>query len=127
MIFLKIAVFIVAGVVFLGLIRKNSSAFVIFAEITIIAVVLTIIVPEIENLLLLFDNFESVSSIGESTLKIMFKSFGILAVGSVVIDICRDNGENAVAGVVEMVIKILAVSCALPVFSAVIEIALTFF
>ena len=83
--------------------------------------------PEVENLLSLFDNFESISSIGESSLKIMFKTFGILAVGAVVSDVCRDNGEGAVAGVVELGMKILAVSCALPVFTAVIEIALTFF
>ena len=125
--FLKIAVFVIAGVVLLMLTRKNTPVVAVLCEIALVAVVVLSILPEAEKLLSLLENFEGISSIGESSLKIMFKAFGILAVGAVVTDICRDNGENAVAGVVELGVKILAVSCALPVFTAVIEIALSFF
>ena len=125
--FLKIAVFVIAGVVLLALTRKNAPIIAILCEIALVAIIVMSIMPEAEKLISLFDNFESISSIGESSLKIMFKTFGILAVGAVVTDICRDNGEGAVAGVVELSVKILAISCALPVFTAVIEIALTFF
>ena len=125
--FLKIAVFVIAGIVLLVLTKKNAPALAILCELALVGVVILNIVPEAENLLSLFDNFETISSVSESSLKIMFKTFGILAVGAVVSDICRDNGEGAVAGVVELGMKILAISCALPVFTAVIEIALTFF
>ena len=125
--FFKIAVFVIAGIVLLVLTRKNAPTLAILCEIALVAIIVMSIMPEVEKLLSLFDNFESMSSIGESSLKIMFKTFGILAVGAVVTDICRDNGEGAIAGVVELGMKILAVSCALPVFTAVIEIALTFF
>lgn len=124
---MKIAVFVIAGIVLLGLTRKNSPNLAILCEIALVAMIVLSIIPEAEKLLSLIDNFESVSLIGENSLKIMFKTFGILAVGAVVSDICRDNGEGAVAGVVELGMKILAISCALPVFTAVIEIALTFF
>lgn len=123
----KIAVFVVAGIIFLGLIRSKASVFVVFAELTIITVVLSAIAPEIKSLSELLEGFQSVYTVGEESLKIIFKSFAILAIGSVVIDICRDNGEGALAGVVDMVVKILAISCAVPVFTAVIEIALTLF
>lgn len=125
--FFKITVFVVAGIVLLVLTRKNTPSLAILCEIALVAVIILNIIPEAEKLLSLFDNFESISSIGESSLKIMFKTFGILVVGAVVADICRDNGEGAVAGVVELGMKILAISCTLPVFTAVIEIALTFF
>ncbi len=124
---MKIAVFVIAGIVLLGLTRKNLQNLAILCEIALVAMIVLSIIPEAEKLLSLIDNFESVSLIGENSLKIMFKTFGILAVGAVVSDICRDNGEGAVAGVVELGMKILAISCALPVFTAVIEIALTFF
>lgn len=125
--FLKIAVFVVAGIAFLLLVKRNSPGFVILCEITIIAITIVAISPEIENILSVLDSFEGVSSVGDISLKIMFKAFGILAVGAVVADVCRDNGESAVAGVVELSVKVLAISCALPVFSAVVEIASTFF
>ncbi len=125
--FFKIAVFAVAGVVFLLLVKRNAPTFAILGEITLVAITVLAIMPEIENILALIDSFQGFSSVSETALKIMFKAFGILAVGAVVADICRDNGESAVAGVVELSIKILAISCALPVFRAVIEIASTFF
>ncbi len=125
--FLKIAVFVIAGVVLLVLTRKNAPVIAIICEIALVAVIILNVIPEAEKLISLFDSFDRVSSIGETSLKIMFKTFGILAIGAVVADICRDNGESAVAGGVELGMKILAVSCALPVLTAVVEIALTFF
>lgn len=127
MIFLKIAVFVIAGIVLLVLTKKNAPAIAILCEIVLVGAVILNIIPEAEKLLSLFNDFETISSTSEGSLKIMFKTFGILAVGAVAADICRDNGESAVAGVVELGMKILAVSCALPVFTAVVEIALTFF
>lgn len=125
--FLKIAVFVIAGIVLLVLTRKNAPIIAILCEIALVAVIVLNIIPEAQKLISLFDNFDGVSAIGDTSLKIMFKTFGILAVGAVVADICRDNGEGAVAGAVELGMKILAISCALPVFTAVVEIALTFF
>ncbi len=111
----------------LVLTRKNTPLIAILCEISLVALVILNVLPEAEKLLSLFGSFDAISSISETALKIMLKSFGILAVGAVVADICRDNGEGAVAGVVELGMKILAISCSLPVFTAVIEIALTFF
>lgn len=115
------------GVILLVLTRKNTPTLAILCELTLVAIIVLSILPEAEKLISLFNDFDNVSTIGETSLKIMFKTFGILAVGAVVADVCRDNGEGALAGVVELGVKILAVSCALPVFTAVIEIALTFF
>lgn len=125
--FLKIAVFAVAGIVFLVLLKRNAPSFAILGEITLVAITVLTVVPEIEKMLSLFDSFQELSTVSATALKIMLKVFGILAVGGVVSDICRDNGESAVAGVVELSMKILAISGALPVFTAVIEIASTFF
>lgn len=124
--FIKILIFVVAGVVLLFLLKHNAPSFAVLGELTLVAIIVLAIVPEIENLISLFSSFQEASIVSEASLKIMLKTFGMLSVGSVVADICRDNGESAVAGVVELSVKILAVSCALPVFTAVTEIALTF-
>ncbi len=127
MTFLKIGVFVLAGIVLLVLLKRNAPSFAILGEITLVAITVLAITPEIEKMFTLFDNFQDISSVSATSLKIMFKVFGILAVGGVVSDICRDNGESAAAGVVELSMKILAISGALPVFTAVLEIATTFF
>ena len=111
----------------LFLIKHNAPSIAVLGELTLVAIIVLAIVPEIENLLSLFSSLQESSIVSEASLKIMLKAFGMLSVGSVVADICRDNGEGAVAGVVELSVKVLAISCALPVFTAVTEIALTFF
>lgn len=124
---LKIAVIAIAGVILLTLLKRHSASYGIVVEIGLIAVILLAVLPEIKTM------FEALNSLGEieflqsTAMKILFKTFGILAIGSVAADICRDNSENAVAGVVELGAKILAVSCAVPVITAVIEIASSFF
>lgn len=123
---LKITLFVVAGLLLLILIKRNAPSFALLFEITLVAITLLTVIPEIEKMLSVFDGLQGISSLSEASLKIMLKSFGILSVGAVVADICRDNGESAVAGVVDLSVKILAISCCLPVFSAVIEIASTF-
>lgn len=115
------------GIVFLALVKHNTPAFTILCEVTLVVFTLLTVLPEIQGLLSLFDSFRGYTSVSETSLKIMFKAFGILTVGAVVSDICRDNGESAVAGVVEISMKILAISCGLPVFRSVIEIATAFF
>lgn len=123
----KILIFVLAGVVLLFLLKHNAPSFAILGELTLVAIIVLAIVPEIKNLTSLFSSLQELSVVSEASLKIMLKAFGMLLVGAVVADICRDNGECAVAGVVELSVKILAISCALPVFTAVTEIALTFF
>lgn len=123
----KIAVFAVVGVVSLLLLKQNSSAFTVVVRCVLVVAILSTVIPEIKNLTETTDGFKDLSSVSGAALKILFKSFAVLTVGSVTADICRDNGESAVAGTVELAVKILAVSCALPVFSAVVEIAVSFF
>lgn len=127
MMLFKILIFVLAGVVLLFLLKHNAPSFAILGELTLVAIIVLAIVPEIKNLTSLFSSLQELSVVSEASLKIMLKAFGMLLVGAVVADICRDNGECAVAGVVELSVKILAISCALPVFTAVTEIALTFF
>lgn len=123
----KIAVFAIVGVMSLLLLKENSSAFTVVARCTLVIVILFSVIPEIKTLIETTGEFKEFSSSSNTALKILFKSFAILTVGSVGADICRDNGENAVAATVELAVKILAVSCALPVFTAVAEIAAAFF
>ncbi len=123
---LKIAVIAIAGTVLLLLLRRSSASFSAVAECALVVVILLTVIPEIKTLLSALEGFGSITEVSSSAIKSMFKAFTFLAVGGVASDICRDNGESAVAGVVELSVKILSVSCMLPVISAVVEIAVAF-
>lgn len=52
----------------------------------------------------------------------MLKVLGISIVTQVVCDICRDNGENALASQTEIASKIMVLAMLLPLFQTVIQI-----
>ena len=123
----KIAVVAIAGVILLTVLKRFTGTYGVIVEIGLIAVILLAVLPEIKTMFELLKNLGDIEFLDSTAMKILFKAFGILATGAIAADVCRDNSENAVAGVVELGVKILAVSCALPVITAVIEIASSFF
>lgn len=123
---LEIGIVAVSGVVLLSVIKKSDSVYTTIVQIALGVIVLLSVLPQAKNLMNVMQEMISIEGISEQGIKIMLKVFGILSIGAVTADICRDNGENALAGVVEIGVKIMAVSCALPVFQAVITLATSF-
>ena len=123
---LEIGIIAVSGVVLLSVIKKSDSVYTTIVQIALGVIVLLSVLPQAKDLMNVMQEMISIEGISEQGVKIMLKVFGILSIGAVTADICRDNGENALAGVVEIGVKIMAVSCALPVFQAVITLATSF-
>ena len=123
---LEIGIIAVSGVVLLSVIKKSDSVYTTIVQIALGIIVLLSVLPQAKDLMNVMQEMISIEGISEQGVKIMLKVFGILSIGAVTADICRDNGENALAGVVEIGVKIMAGSCALPVFQAVITLATAF-
>lgn len=124
---LKIAVFAILGVVVLLVLKTNLNSFALVAEICVAVLIIFAIVPYTKEFLTVLNSLNGITNSSGTAIKIMLKAFAVLTVGSVTADICRDNSAGAVAGVVELAVKILAISISLPVFSAVLEVALAIF
>ncbi len=123
----SIAVLSLGGIVLLMVLKQTGGVYTVIAQCSLVIVILLAIFPEIKELFGVLEGFAEYEFLKSTSVKTIFKAFGVLTVGSVASDICRDNGENAVAGVVELSVKILAISCALPMVTAVVEIAQAFF
>ena len=59
---------------------------------------------------------------GAQYIKLMLKVLSITLLTQLVSDVCRDNGENALASMTEAVSKIIVISLVLPLFKTVITI-----
>ena len=121
----KLALLVLCSLVVLTLVKKHSSGISAVCEIGVVIVLVIAVLPEFKGLVSSLKEISSIATVSQDILKTMLKAFAILTVGGVVSDVCRDNGENALAGVVETVVKILAIACAIPIFSAVLVTALT--
>lgn len=75
-----------------------------------------------------FNVFDALSDIEDSAgytgtyVTMMMKVLGISIVTQVVCDICRDNGESALASQTEIASKIMVLAMLLPLFQTVIQI-----
>ena len=121
----KLAVFALISVILLSLLKKYVSQISLLTEIAVVVIIIIAVLPEFKMLLNAFSDIGNMTSVSSDILKTMLKAFSILTVGGIVSDICRDNGENAVAGVLDTVVKILACVSAMPTFTAVLVTALS--
>ncbi len=123
---IKICILALAGVLFIVIVKGHTPAYGTVLQMCIIIVVFVGTIPDVKQLLQAMEVIQLTEYFSNSGLKVMLKVFSVLAVGSVCSDICRDNGEGAIAGAVELSAKLAAIACALPVFTAVISLATAF-
>jgi stage III sporulation protein AD len=73
----------------------------------------------------IINQITDISSSVESSLsyiKLMLKVLGIILITQFVSDVCRDNGENALASLTEISAKIVVIAIIMPLFETVISI-----
>lgn len=78
-----------------------------------------------ENILVINNTISTITSyIGSSVdyIKIMVKVLLISILTQLLSDVCRDNGQNAVASMTEIAAKIIIVTLVLPLFETIITI-----
>lgn len=116
----------IAGIIILSLLKHSGSAYSVIIQLALVGLTVVVVLPEVRGLLTEIEGMRISEAVSTESLKIMLKIFGVLTIGAVTADICRDNGENALADTVEISVKIIAMASALPVFKAVINVATSF-
>lgn len=123
---IKIGVMAIVGVVLIALLKNSGSSYNILLQIGVMAVILISVIPDIKALLSSVNDIGIADDVSMESMKIMMKIFSVLTVGTLCADVCRDNGESAIADAVELSSKVIAVGCAIPVITAVVSIAVSF-
>lgn len=123
---IKIGLIAVVGVILCAIVKSHTPAYSTLIGAGIVIVILIGVAPDIKQLISVINSIQLTDEFSTKGIGVMLKVFSILLVGSVCSDICRDNGEGAVAGVVEISAKLTAIACALPVLTAVVSLATSF-
>ena len=119
---IKLAGIIVVSLILIIFIRDTKKEFSLLLSIAVGILVFMSVAQEfysvVETISSLVENSGEISSY----ISLMLKILGISLLGQVVIDLCRDNGENALATQTEIAIKIVIISMTLPLIETVIKI-----
>lgn len=110
-------------VLFCSLLLKNyNRTFAVIVSVAGSSILFLLVSHQLSEII---SKISQISSSIHSTapyIKLMLKVLGITLVTQFVGDVCRDNGENALASMTEAVAKILVVSIVLPLFETIISI-----
>lgn len=123
----EICVLAIIGAVALALIKNHSGATGVVLRLAVVVVIFLGIAPTIRELVNALNGFSFIEGLSKESVSVMLKVFAVLTLGAVTADICRDNGEGALAGVVELSSRLVAVGISLPVITSVITVAASFF
>ncbi len=119
---IKLAGIIVVSLILIIFIRDTKKEFSLLLSIAVGILVFMSVAQEfysvVETISSLVENSGEISSY----ISLMLKILGISLLGQFVIDLCRDNGENALATQTEIAIKIVIISMTLPLIETVIKI-----
>ncbi len=123
----EICVLVIAGVVFIGLVKTGGSAYAVILRLAVVLLVFIGILPMFKELIEAVRSLGFLEIISNDAVEIIFKVFSVLTIGSFSADICRDNGEGALGSLAELSSRLIALSISLPLVTSVITVAATFF
>ncbi len=115
-------VVIISSVVFL-VIKKNNPEYALLAELSAVAVVISVIYPEIKNVIDFFYDSTKYSYFDKVYVELIVKIVGIALISQLTSDVCRDSGQQALASGAELAGKLVITVFTIPVAGALLELA----
>jgi stage III sporulation protein AD len=116
----KLFGFAMAALVMLSILRTYSPAHAVAASLACSVVLLWAAVSALEPVVQLLDTLSQLSDMEH--LRSVFKAVAITLLAQCAQDLCREAGQTALAGRVELVGKVAVLAAALPLFSALVQI-----
>jgi stage III sporulation protein AD len=118
----QIAAIGLCGVVISSMVKSYKSE---FATYVIIATVMVIFIMVVAKLTVVFDFLSEIYnqiSYGKNFFPIILKVLAVAYIADFAAQICRDSGETAIAGKVELAGKVMIFYLAIPVMMSVMEL-----
>lgn len=121
---IKITVIALVAVVLYIIVKQVRAEYAVFVEICSVAVVAVFALNYATDMLYQASSFIELSGVGTDCIKILIKSLGIAVVTQISGDVCRDNGNSALASCLEMAGKVVIILLALPIIQSVSQLAI---
>ena len=111
---IKTAVLAVSVCVLCAVIKQYRPEYAPIVQIAAVAVIAASAVRILQNIISQLDFFSGMSETGGECISVLIKALGVAVAAQIAGDICRDNGNSAVAGMSELAAKAAIIALALP-------------
>ena len=112
----------VTGALLSLLLKQYKPEHAIAHPILVAALIITMCAPYLKSVLSMFEDIANGAGIELSHMRIVIKITGIAYICQFAADICKDAGENAIAGKIELGGKIIIIALSAPVINNLLEL-----
>ncbi len=125
MLIYKLVGIAIAGAVLSLLIKSYKPELAIAVPILTAVLIIGMCVPYLEAVIAMFEDIASRAGIDSSHLKIVLKITGVAYLCQFGADICRDSGEGAIAGKIELGGKVIIMTLSMPIVYSLLSLVNT--
>ena len=119
---LKVAALGIMAALLVTVLKKQSPETALLLSLAVCALIALLLVDALRPLLRFFEKLHKQTGLQEGLLTPMAKSVGIGLLTQISSTVCADAGQGAIARLIELCGGILALSVALPLFEAVLDL-----
>ncbi len=113
----------ILGVAVISQIKRHAPEFTLPVQLAVICIAFAFTAGYFADVI---RSVIELSEFGNSSVKytgILLKASGVTIAGSLACDICRDSGETALAGIIDLIVKVIVISLSLPVIKLLLQMS----
>lgn len=121
---IKIAGVVLCEILAVAFIRQYKSEYTLLVQLCGIIVIFFMIFSQLKDLIVFFEGALDSAGIALDYIASLIKVLGIAVVTQFAVDLCKDNGETALAGQVEFAGKVIIMGVSLPILRGIAQLIL---
>ncbi len=121
---IKIIGIALIALIIIILLKQYRPEFAIYISLLTGVLILVLVMDQLTGIISLLQSLASKASLNGTFLTLLIKITGIAFLSEFAVSICKDSGEGAIAGKIELGSKIIIISMSIPIISSLLEIIL---
>ena len=118
----RIAAIGLCGVVIASMVKSNKPEFATYIVLATVMIIFAMIIYKLSAVFEFLSSIYNQVSYGRAFFPIILKVLAVAYIADFAAQICRDSGESAIAGKVELAGKVMIFYLAVPVMVAVMDL-----
>ena len=118
----RIAAIGLCGVLISAIVKSYKPEFATYVVIATVLIIFSIVIYKLTSVFEFLDEIYNQISYGKNFFPIIIKVLAVAYIADFTAQICKDSGESAIAGKVELAGKVMIFYLAIPVMMAVMDL-----
>lgn len=119
---IKIAGVVLCGIPAFILLRQYKSEYAVLVQLCSVIIIFFMIFSQLEDIIVFFNSALDSAGIKVDYISSLIKAMGVAVITQFAVDLCKDNGETALAGQVEFAGKVLILGVSLPLLRGIAQL-----